>query len=410
MNILFFQDTLGVSGGEIWASDAAVKLRQKGHHIVMGCPTGSWMERQATTQQLPYFNYLPEEAFEGHLRWRLCEIIQEEKIDLICCGIPGMRIEAPLLDAAIREAGRGCIMFRLGVAPGPHSLAPERLGLHLETVRGIIVVSQDIKKRLTEAFPTLPPNRIHVHYNGVDVEKFNPETYSSKDRQIWRASLNIPETHQVIGTVGRLDPIKNVPMLIQATSRILTHFPQTTFVVAGEGAEKQHLIETARQAGVLEHFRFPGFTENVPCLLHGLDILAHTSFSEGVPNAVLEGMAMGKPVVATDVGGIPELIQNGQNGILIPSNDVEKLAWTLCDLLKNPHKQQTLGQAACLHVKTKLNRRIKLDALETLFISEADQARIMGVPELSKTPQLYDLPDFMVKNPFSFRKVQTLRH
>lgn len=405
MNILFFQDTLGVSGGEIWMADAAVKLREKGHGVAMGCPSGSWMERRAESLDLPYFSYLPEGEFEGHLRWRLCETLEEEAIDVICCGIPGIRCEVPLLDAAIREVGHGRIVLRLGITPGKGApLSPKRLGLGFETVSGIVVVSQDIKARLQLEYPGLA-DRIHVLYNGVDTDAFDPGRFTTADRRAFKASLDIPEHHHVIGAVGRLDPVKNLPMLIQAAGRVLSHFPNTTFVIAGEGAEKQNLIEAARQAGVLGRFRFPGFVADMPRLLHGLDVLTHTSFSEGVPNAVLEAMAMGKPVIATAVGGVPELIESGKTGILIPSNDAENLAWTLCDLLQNPQKQIDLGRTARAQAETALNRRAKMDAVEALFVDVADRAKAAPVALSAEMPVLYDLPDFAIKSPFAFSRM-----
>jgi glycosyltransferase involved in cell wall biosynthesis len=337
------------------------------------------------------------------LRWQLCDILVQEEIDLILCSIPGTRDEAPLLDAAIREAGRGCILLRLGVSPGTGWLSAERIGLHLDTVRGVVVVSEEIKSRLLVEFPSLPEDQIHVIYNGVDVDTFAPETISSEARQAFRASLDIPEHNTVIGTVGRLDRIKNLPMLVRAAGRVVEHFPDTTFVIAGEGAEKQGLIDAVQKADLLDYFRFPGFVEDTPCLLHSIDILTHTSLSEGVPNAVLEAMAMGKAVVATEVGGVPELIEDGVTGVLIPSNDDEKLAWTLCNLLQHPAKRTFLGRAARHQAETTLNRQAKLEALEGLFESEVDQARAVGVPEPGAPVDLYDLPDLFIKRPFAMR-------
>ena len=399
MNILFFQDTLAVSGGELWVVDAAEKFRQKGHGVILACPSGSWIECQAQEMGLPYFNYVLDEEYEGHLRWLLCETLCEEEIDLIFCGIPGYREEVPVLDAAIREAGRGQIVLRLGVTPGSDSLSSERVGQGFDTVRGIVTVSEDIRTHLHKAFPFMPPDQTHVIYNGVDVDKFDPNRFA--DRQAFCQRHNIPTHHRIIGTVGRLDGIKNLPMLVEASKDVLHHFDDVTFVIAGDGMEKQSLMQLAREFDVMDHFRFTGFVDDVPQLLSGLDILAHTAFSEGVPNSVLEAMAMGKCVVATDVGGVPELIEDGINGVLIPSRDVEKLRWTLCDLLQKPSKMSELGAAARDHIETNLNRKNKLNELESFLQGLADDP--LEISESSERVELYDLPDLDVKSPFGRR-------
>jgi glycosyltransferase involved in cell wall biosynthesis len=179
------------------------------------------------------------------------------------------------------------------------------------------------------------------------------------------------------------------------------HFDDVTFVVAGDGVEKQSLMHLAREIGVMDHFRFTGFVDDVPQLLSGFDILAHTAFSEGVPNSVLEAMAIGKCVVATAVGGVPELIDDGVNGVLVPSQDIEKMAWTLCDLLQNPSKMSALSAAARDHIETNLNRQNKLNELESLLQGFVDDP--LEIPKSSEPVELYDLPDFEVKSPLGRR-------
>jgi len=396
MNILFFQDTLAVSGGEVWVVDAAEKLSQKGHHVLMACPSDSWMERRVEEIGLPYFNYILDDEYEGHLRWLLCENIRESQIDLIFCSIPGYREEVPILDDAIREAGRGQIVLRLGVTPGPHSLSSERVGQGFDSVRGIVTVSEDIRKHLYKAFPFMPKDHAHVIYNGVDVDKFDPE--NATDRGAFCKRYNIPEHHQIIGAVGRLDAIKNLPMFIRASQDVLRHFENVTFVIAGDGIEEQALMNLAQDLGVMDHFRFTGFVDDVPQLLTGLDILTHTALSEGVPNVIIEAMAMGKCVVATHVGGVPELIEDGNNGFLIPSKDQEKLALKLCDLLQTPEKISKMGSVARVHIENNLNRKTKLNELEALLQGFVDKP--IDLHQSKTLPELYDLPDFDVKSPF----------
>jgi glycosyltransferase involved in cell wall biosynthesis len=404
VNLLFFQDTIGVGGAEMWIADAAIKLRNRGHQISMGCPSGSWMERQAEKKGITCFDYLLDEEFEGSLRWLLSEHILEHNIDLICCSIPGTRTEVPLLHQAIQETGKGRILLRLGVSPGEGALREDRVGIGYDSVSGVVVVSEDIKRNLVQERPELDPSRIHVIYNGVDVEKFDPSLFSQIDAQSERARLGIPNNHLAVATIGRLDGIKNLPMFVRSASEVLRHYPDTTFVVVGEGGEKQNLIRLANDAGILDQFIFSGFVEDIPRLLSSVDILVHTSLSEGLPNAVLEAMSMGKPVVATDVGGVSELIENGENGQLIDSGDSEQLTDTLCELIRSPDRMNDIGKAARSHAKSNFDRISNMDHFESLILNLVEEPRSVIAP--SPAIPMHDLPSQYFKRSCAFQSAQ----
>ena len=405
MNILFFQDTLGVSGGEIWVADAATKLRERGHGVFIGCPSGSWLERQAEARLLPYFDYPIEEEFQGLLQWQLAELLEGEEIDLICCSIPGIRAEVPLLDVAVRETGRGAIVIRLGVPPAPGAIASGRLGVGFDTVRGIMAVSDYTRSQLLSANPDVDPDDVHIIYNGVDLQKFDPTAFESADRRQLAASLDIPDNHRIIGAVGRLDPVKNLPMLIETAGGILARFPDTTFLVVGDGIEREGLVGAAREAGVLDHFRFAGFVEDIPRLLHGIDILVHTARCEGLPNAVLEAMAMAKPVVSTAVGGVVELVEHGETGVLVPSDDREQLTRALGHLLEHPAETAEMGAAARRRAETEFDRRLQLDRLEGLFEALAEEGRRLPVRSPGHPVELHDLPLLYFERARAYRRV-----
>jgi len=388
MNVLFFHTTMGVSGGEIWMADVATRLRDRGHHVLLGTPCGSWMASQAEQWQIPCFDYLLDPEFEPNTRWQLCECLVEEEIDVVLCGIPGALPEAPMLDRAMREAGRGTALLRLGVAPGPGALSRDRVGLGMDTVSGILVVSHDIRERLTREFPDLDPETIHLIYNGVDLQSFDPSAYSPGDRASVRRSLGIPDGHRVVGAVGRLDPIKNLPMLIRGAASVLARQPSTTFVVAGAGGQKESLVGLAREEGVLERFRFPGYVENIPRFLCALDCLVHTARSEGVPNAVLEAMAMEVPVVAAAVGGVPELIDTDESGILVASDDDAALAASVSSLLTHPDRAQRLAGRARQRVSRRFSRCRNIAEVEALLARTADAAVVRNAeaPVLEPPP------------------------
>lgn len=392
MRICFFNDSLGVGGPEIWAADAARAMAQRGHHVLIGCPSGSWMEQAAESAGLALFDYPYEPEFEHNLRWQLTEAIVEHQIDLICCGIPGGRPAAPLLHRAVREAGRGAVVLRLGVAPGQGALSPQQVGIELDSIRGIQAVSTDIRTRLLALFPSLDADRVQVHYNGVDLERFRTPDPAGATHV--RKRLGLPERGPLVACIGRLDPVKNHALLVQAAPRVLDRFPNAAFVVAGDGAHKSDLLQLASNLGVAEKVHFTGFVDDVPGLLAAVDILAHPSRSEGVPNALIEAMAACLPVVATNVGGIPEVVvsEGGSDdtGLLIEPGDAESLALALCRLLKDDALREELGRRGRRRVMEQFDRDACLARLIAWFETMANEGPV-GAP--ADPPALEELPD-----------------
>ena len=407
MNILFFEQNSGVGGGEIWMVDAVRKLRERGHNVSFLCPSDAWVARQAEAHGLSYIDYFIED--DGHLRWRLLECLRENRIDLVFSGVLGRHPRLPLLDAAIREVGRGGLILRIGVAWKPVGWPPGLIGLGLETVLGIVAVSQDIKNLLLKNFSDFPPERVHVFYNGIDLQRFNVQNYGFMDRRAIHETFGIPEHHLVIGALGRIHGPKGLFLLVQASKEVLRQFPNTSFLIVGQGEDKSALVETARRVGVVDHFHFTGFVEDIPRMLCGIDILVHPSLSEGLPNAVLEAMAMGKPVVATSVGGVTELIEDGKSGILIPARDQEHLTQALCMLLGDPHRRVELGKGALERARTAFDREQKLDELEALLEQEAEQVQNVKLKPLEDLPPRYDFSERYFGRACDFRHIAAER-
>ena len=397
MNILFYQDTLGVSGGEIWIVDAATRLRERGHNVSFACPTGSWIERQAEHRGFPWADFASIPGFEGHHRWILAEHFTQHEIDVVFCSIPGMRAEVPLLDSIIRELGRGRIVIRLGVAPGPGAISPERVGVGCDSVSGLIAVSRDVRSHLLKNTPGLNPEKVHVIYNGVDLDRYKSGN-DATSRDEFLGELGISPSQTVVAAIGRLDPIKNLPMLIDVSEEVVARIPDVAFLIAGDGAQRDMLEAQVRRRGLEDAFTFAGFVEDVPRMLGAVDVVSHTSRSEGVPNVLLEAMAAGKPIVATDVGGVRELIDSAGVGTLVPSGNVASLASKLSRILEQPSLRSTMGEAARMRVKEHFDRNSNIERIETVLDADADASGTARPPEPSR-PNLYQAKSGFIARP-----------
>lgn len=205
----------------------------------------------------------------------------------------------------------------------------------------IIAVSESIKRDIVK-HDKIDPSKILVIYNGIDGLKFDP---SEKSKNI-REKLLINTEDIVVGFVGRLVPAKGLEYLIGAISYLKEEFKNIKLLIVGEGSLLIGLKDKARENGIHDRVIFTGQRRDVPDILHSTDIFVMPSVAEGIPNALLEAMAMGKPIIATKVGGIPEIIEDGFNGLLVPPRDSGVLAAAIKTLMDNRQLATKIGQTA----------------------------------------------------------------
>lgn len=189
----------------------------------------------------------------------------------------------------------------------------------------------------------LDPRRIRVIENGVDLSRFTPppEPPSGPPRLI---------------CVARLDPIKAHKDLLTALKHLLPRWPDLSLDLVGAGPMKQPLEQQAHALGIVDRVRFLGGRTDVPQLLQAAHMFVLTSLSEGMPGSILEAMATALPVVATRVGGVPEIVDHERTGMLVPPGDPPALAVALGKLLSDPAKAREMGLAGLARAKERFTR------------------------------------------------------
>jgi len=182
-----------------------------------------------------------------------------------------------------------------------------------------------------------------------------------------RVELNIPDDHYVCGTVARFHEVKRLDLLVRAFTRMKKLVPRSTLVLVGDGPTRPAIARLVRDLGVEEDVRMPGMQSQPLGYMAALDTFVLCSDWEGLPVALLEAMAAGRPVIATRVGGVPELLEHGVSGLLINPGDCEQLSEAIQTMAQAPALAATYGSNARRRVATRFDLKAVVSETEALY-------------------------------------------
>ena len=225
-----------------------------------------------------------------------------------------------------------------------------------------VAVSQDIAARLVR-HEGIPAARIEVVYNGVAPAL----PCDAAERARVRASLGLHEDEFVVGTVGRLDPIKNLPMLLDAVAEAARELPALRAVLVGEGPQRPQLETRLRKAGLRPRVVMTGHRDDARALVPCFDLFALASFSEGSSVALLEAMSAGVPAAVTAVGGNPELVAHGESGWVVPSDDRAAMTRAILEAAADGAGRARRGEAARRRFESRFTVSSMLDAYGAIY-------------------------------------------
>lgn len=226
-----------------------------------------------------------------------------------------------------------------------------------------IAVGIGVREQLIDWY-RIPESKVAVVYNGVNTAVFKrtlPVTMAKEN-------LDIPLGAFVIGYVGRLDPGKGHKYLFQAIREIRGKF-NLCCIIAGTGRHEDYVKRLAEDSGISDITRFLGLRRDIPDLLSAMDVFVLPSFQEGFSNALIEAMAVGCPVIASDIHGNNEAVKNGENGLLVPPGDSSALKGSLETLITNDEIRLEMSQAAMKKVEERFSMKRHIETMERIYFT-----------------------------------------
>jgi glycosyltransferase involved in cell wall biosynthesis len=288
---------------------------------------------------------------QGWLDWNaiqaLKSLVEEEKIEILHCHEPKSRLYGAVVS---RMTGIPMIAtHHLWTGQNLRTRLVESIDAAvLHGCDKVIGVSSSVAESMRRVL--VSSRRIEVIPNGINLGSFEDELQNDEVR----ASLGIPRGVPVIGAVGRLDIQKAHERLIEAAREVTDAGQNAVYVIFGEGVERPHLESLVRELGLTGRVLLPGYRKDIRPYLAMMDVFAMPSRREGTPMALLEAMAMKKPVVATAVGGVPDVLRNGIDGIMLPENG-DGLGDALLKLLRDPACASQMARSGRRRVETEFS-------------------------------------------------------
>jgi glycosyltransferase involved in cell wall biosynthesis len=338
LRILHLSDARTWRGGERQTVTLARGLRQGGHVTVIACPPGTPLARRARQADVPVLPLPMHGEIDPLAVARVVAAIAREEFDILHLHTPHAHTVGLLATRLLNDpAGRPRVVVsrRVTFPMRRHPLQAFKYG---PGVDAFVAASYAVRSRL--AGHGVAPSRIAVIHDGIEPPQHDPGA-----ARALAGELGLEGASPRIGHVGHLEIHKGQRFLVQAFARLSARHPAAALVIVGDGPLRSALEEQARRLGVAGRVRFAGLRDEVAPAIELFDVFAMPSIQEGLGSVILDALALGKPVCAAASGGIPEIIRDGENGVLVRPQDPEALADGLERLLADPAAARRMAEA-----------------------------------------------------------------
>lgn len=367
IRLLYLADTADRGGGETYLFLLADRLPRDRYVLSIFCPSEGLLPERLRRIGVHVVPFEIPRLLSPAALLRLIRLLRQHRPDIVqshgarpnfYAALAGRWAQVPIIVSTIHNS-----LYDYPISSIRRSLylLGERLTFTIsdQTVCVAEALAQDLRGRSGRE-----PQKVQVIQNGVDLNTFDP---SSVDRSKARREFGLEDETPVIGIVGRMTSQKGHLDLLTALVKIKAAIPSVKTLIVGDGPLRAELVQYARRHCLDDCCIFTGMREDIPAIIGALDVVALPSLSEGLPFILLEAMAMGKPVVATRVNGVSEVVEDGVTALLVPPRAPEMLAQAVISLLINRELGSRLGAAARQQAQQRFGLERMVQEVEALY-------------------------------------------
>ena len=331
MKILHLETGTHFYGGALQVLLLVEGLNRRGVENLLVVPPGSEVEREAKKRALPLHPLPTRGELDLPFLFRFRALVRSEKPDLV--HLHSRRGADILGGLGARWAGVPAVLSRRVDNPE----LPWAVGSKYKLYDAVITISESIRRLLLAQ--GLPPEKVHCVHSALDPEPF----LGPCRRDAFREEFGLGPRDFAIGMAAQFIHRKGHDDLLQAIPSILKEHSSARFLLFGRGPLHEEVARKVREAGLDNVVRLPGFRDDLPEILPCLDLLVHPATMEGLGVILLQASAAGVPIVACEVGGVPEVVAHGETGLLVPPESPGPLAEAVSALLGNPDRGRAMG-------------------------------------------------------------------
>jgi len=350
-----------MGGQEYRVLDEALGMATRGHEVIVAVPKGSQMASLAQQKQMSVELTASRKTSWINLVSTYLQIIRRHRIEIV--NTHGS-LDSWTASVASRLSSLKPIIIRTRHKSTPISQTWRHQWLYKHLPHGVMTTSESIRGEIVDR-QGLNPGRTIAVPTGVDLRQFN---VAAVDHDGCRSEMNIGQGNVVLGTVAFLRDYKGLHLCLDVVRILKKEFPSLVYLIVGDGPEERNLRAKTQNLGLTHDVRFLSFRRDIPRLLASMNVFILPSIGgEGVPQAVTQAMAMGVPVVATSIGGIPEVVIHEETGMLAPANNVEALTDCIRVVLNDMALRNKMISKAQALVTQSYSLDTMLDAVEQFY-------------------------------------------
>ena len=362
LTILYVESTKAMGGQELATLRYTDGLRKRGHRVVLVIQPDSPLRERASKMDMIVEQVRMSKTGFVKAVLDLVRIINRYQADIIQSN---SSLDSWLLSVAVRMSHRRPLFIRIRHISAPLKKSLSTRLLYRRLIDHVIVTGGELVRKGLIERDGLDAARVTAIPIGYDQSLFKSQSYY----QDLRKELGLSADHFLVGIIAYLRHYKGHHTLIEAAHIVCQRIPEVTFVIVGEGPEEFNLKTLIHQKGLEKRVIMLGYRDDLLDIYQSLDLFVHPSTeAETLPQSILQAMAMGKPVISTPVGSIPEAVVDGVNGFVVPIGDSEVLAEKISQLLEDREALKRMGERG-QEIVSRYTVEQGLDQLEEMYLN-----------------------------------------